>query len=59
LERIGAFTDRPEIASYSRALCEGAVPLLRLARANHTDPLALKTEKLAKGSGGMFPITLA
>lgn len=48
LERIGTLTDRPGIASYSKALGEGTAPLLRWARANHTDPLALKMEKLAE-----------
>jgi hypothetical protein len=48
LERIGELTGRPGIASYSKALGEGAAPLLRWARANHTDPLALKMEKLAE-----------
>lgn len=48
LERIGELTGRPGIASYSKALGKGAAPLLRWARANHTDPLALKMEKLAE-----------
>lgn len=48
LERIGELTARPGIASYSKALGQGAAPLLAWARANHTDPLALKMEKLAE-----------
>jgi hypothetical protein len=48
LERIGELTGRPGIASYSRALGQGAAPLLGWARANHADPLALKMEKLAE-----------
>lgn len=48
LERIGGLTGRPGIASYSKALGQGAAPLLAWARANHTDPLALKMEKLAE-----------
>jgi len=48
LERIGELTARPGIASYSKALGQGAAPLLTWARANHTDPLALKMEKLAE-----------
>lgn len=48
LERIGDLTGRPGIASYSKALGQGAAPLLAWARANHTDPLAAKMEKLAE-----------
>lgn len=48
LERVGELTARPGIASYSKALGQGASPLLAWARANHTDPLALKMEKLAE-----------
>ncbi|MFZ4121518.1 MAG: toll/interleukin-1 receptor domain-containing protein [Caulobacterales bacterium] len=48
LERIGELTGRPGIASYSKALGQGSAPLLAWARANHTDPLALKMEKLAE-----------
>lgn len=48
LERIGQLTGRPGIAGYSKALGEGAAPLLRWARANAADPLALKMEKLAE-----------
>lgn len=48
LERIGDLTGRPGIAGYSKALGQGAAPLLAWARANHTDPLAAKMEKLAE-----------